>query len=160
MHFGEVSYLTYFSLSGWQFITTGAQRVSFQVLCPSLQLCLRDIKTDAPTYVIKRITLRLEGLIFRNVSPLTWKKFLCDFHQVIVICIRHVEFTGGELWIVSKIDALVPELTANFIHSVYPTNHEHLRKEYDEIRGNPINIYANKLFNCFLVLINLKVKGQ
>lgn len=49
-----------------------------------------------------------------------------------VISICHVKFTGGELWVVSKIDAFVPELTTNLIHSVYSTDHKHLSERYDE----------------------------
>ena len=46
-----------------------------------------------------------------------------------VICICHVEFTGGELRIVSEIDAFVPELTTDLIHSVHSTDHKHLLKD-------------------------------
>lgn len=60
---------------------------------------------------------------------LTREQFLCDVHQVVVICICHVEFTGGELWIMSKIDAFIPELTSDLVHSVHSTNHKHLRKK-------------------------------
>lgn len=45
-----------------------------------------------------------------------------------VICIRHVKFTSGELRVMSHVDALVPELATDFIHSVYATDHKHLRK--------------------------------
>ncbi len=43
-----------------------------------------------------------------------------------VICVCHVEFTGGELRVMSQIDALVPELTPDLIHSVHSTDHEDL----------------------------------
>ena len=33
----------------------------------------------------------------------------CDGHEVVVICVGHIEFTSGKLWIVCKIDAFVSE---------------------------------------------------
>lgn len=43
-----------------------------------------------------------------------------------IVCIGHVEFTGGELRIVSQINSFIPELASDFINPVNATNHQHL----------------------------------
>lgn len=61
-----------------------------------------------------------------HMLSLTWEEFLRNLHQIIIICVGHVEFTGGELWIMSHVDAFIPELAAYLINSVHSAHHKHL----------------------------------
>jgi hypothetical protein len=50
-------------------------------------------------------------------------------HDVVHICIGHVKLAQRELRIVRRVDPLVAEDTANFVHSVEPTYYELLERE-------------------------------
>lgn len=50
-----------------------------------------------------------------------------DFHQIVVVGVGHVKLAGSELWIVSQVNALIPELATNFVDSVNTPNYQHLK---------------------------------
>ena len=52
---------------------------------------------------------------------------LSHVHEVLVVGVSLVELTGGELRVVSEINTLIAELTANLIHTVQTTNDQHLQ---------------------------------
>jgi len=52
-----------------------------------------------------------------------------DGHEVIVVRVRHIELHRRELGIVGQIYALVTELSAYLINSVYTTHYQHLKYE-------------------------------
>lgn len=58
------------------------------------------------------------------------EKFLCKRHQVIVVAVSPVEFTGGELWVVGQVDAFVSKLFSYFVNAVKTTNDELLEVEF------------------------------
>lgn len=63
----------------------------------------------------------------------TGDKLLGQIHDIEHIGVGPVEFTGGELRVVSKIDTLVTELTANLVNTLKTTDNEHLEVQ---LRGN------------------------
>merc|ERR1719502_370209 len=53
-----------------------------------------------------------------NCIDHTRNEFLCYVHQILVVCIGHVELHRSKLWVVCKVDALVTELASNLVHSI------------------------------------------
>ncbi len=44
-----------------------------------------------------------------------------QIHQIIVVCIRHIEFQHGEFWVMTNRDTFVTEVTVDFIHTLETT---------------------------------------
>mmetsp|Transcript_39818 Transcript_39818/g.93317 ORF Transcript_39818/g.93317 Transcript_39818/m.93317 type:complete len:211 (-) Transcript_39818:590-1222(-) len=57
------------------------------------------------------------------------KHFLGHIHEVVVVGIGLVELTSSELGVVREIDALVTELTSDFIHPIQSTHHKLFKVE-------------------------------
>lgn len=67
----------------------------------------------------------------------TLEKILCDFHEVIHVCVGHVELAKSELRVMGQINAFVPEDTPNLVDAVKPTDGELLQvqlRRYTEVQ--------------------------
>ena len=58
------------------------------------------------------------------------QKFLCKRHQVIVVTVSPVEFTGSEVWVVGQVDAFVSKLFPYFVNAVKATNDKLLKVQF------------------------------
>jgi len=69
-------------------------------------------------------------------------------HKIIIISICHIEFAGGELWVVSHIDTLISEVFTDFENSVHTSDDEHLE----------IKLWSNSHveFHIELIVISLE----
>lgn len=76
---------------------------------------------------LDRFALRPVGMVDYFVSAVyglhhAGHHVLRHGHQIVVVRVRHIELAGGELGIVSQVDALVSELPADLVDSVDPTD--------------------------------------
>lgn len=71
-----------------------------------------------------------------------------------VVSVGHVELTRSELRVVSHIDAFVSELTTDLVHSVYPSDHEHLSGK----RGTSLADFSYKVHYIHFGSIRFKPK--
>jgi hypothetical protein len=83
-------------------------------------------------------------------------KLLGQIHHIEHIGVGPVEFTGGELRVVSKIDTLVTELTANLVNTLETTDNEHLEVQ---LRGNTKVLLLVKVVVFELVSVRLAGKS-
>ncbi len=47
-----------------------------------------------------------------------------QIHQIIVVCIRHIEFQHGEFRVMTNRDTFVTEVTVDFIHTLETTHNQ------------------------------------
>mmetsp|Transcript_56 Transcript_56/g.189 ORF Transcript_56/g.189 Transcript_56/m.189 type:complete len:549 (+) Transcript_56:61-1707(+) len=73
------------------------------------------------------VVLDLEGPVDRLHH--LGHQLLSHVHQIIVVCVCHVELAGGELRVVREVDALVSEIPPDLVHPVHAPYHQHLQVE-------------------------------
>lgn len=69
------------------------------------------------------------GLAASEILDQTLDQALSDIHEVVHVCICHVEFADGELGVMCQVDAFVTEDAPNFVDAVEATDDELLQIE-------------------------------
>mmetsp|Transcript_76742 Transcript_76742/g.128980 ORF Transcript_76742/g.128980 Transcript_76742/m.128980 type:complete len:320 (-) Transcript_76742:438-1397(-) len=92
-----------------------------------------------PDSLERRREIDLFVLVFHLIAACHLQYHLCNqllrhLNEVIVICVGHVEFTGGELRVVRQVDTFVAELSPDLVHSVHAPHHQHFQIQ---LRSNP-----------------------
>lgn len=69
------------------------------------------------------------GLAVSEILDETLDQALSDIHDIVHVCICHVELADGELGVMCQVDAFVTEDAPNFVDAVEPTDDELLQIE-------------------------------
>ncbi len=65
-----------------------------------------------------------------NLEDHLRKHIFRQLHQIVVVSIGPIELASSEFGVVSKIDALISKLLANFEDTVEPTDNQHLQVQF------------------------------
>ena len=57
-----------------------------------------------------------------------------EFHQILIICIRHIKLTSCELWIMRVINSLISKILPDLKHPLHATNNQHFQIQ---LRSDP-----------------------
>jgi len=102
------------------------------------------------SWVISRVVVEFVGSL--NAEDHLGEEFLSESHQIIVVLVGPIEFTSGELGVVSHIDAFISELLTNFEYTLHSTNNEHLKVK---LRGD-----SHEKFHIEVVMESLERTGS
>ena len=71
---------------------------------------------------------------------------LCQFHHSLIICICLIKLHQSEFWVVTGINTLITEYTADLINSLKTTNDQSLEVEFQ--RNTKFNIFVQCIVMC------------
>jgi hypothetical protein len=102
------------------------------------------------SWVISGVVVEFVGSL--NAEDHLGEEFLSEGHQIIVVLVGPIEFTGGELGVMGHINGLVSELLSDFENTLHSSDDKHLKVK---LGGN-----SHEKFHIEVVMEGLEGTGS